>query len=216
MRALGAGLVAFLLAPVPLAAAQSPAAGRPSPEPTPSAVSKHPIADSVGPVVERYLREHAQPCSRAEAERVPCFPVTVEAHAPTVSVAEALRQWRADTSVSARPEWARPGSALVSPYGTPLGGVSFDPICAGKSLLRKAKGGSDTYYLYRVFDQRGEHAVMRDRPLEPGGHTAVTTYGYEFLGKIGGECEAIAAWNKANREAEERNRARAAAKEPAG
>lgn len=211
MRALRAGLAALLLSCAPFAAAQSPAPGPPSPGASPSAspAPRRPIAESVEPAVERILREHAQPCTRAEAERVPCFPVTVEVQGPTVSVAEALRDWRADTSVSARPEWARPGSALVSPYGTPLGGVSFDPVCAAKSLLRKAKGGN-AYYLYRVFDRQGEHAVMRDRPLEPGGHAAVTSFGYELIGKFDGECEAVAAWNKANREAEERNRARAA------
>lgn len=205
MRTLRAGLVAILLACGPLAAAQSPEDARPTPEPTPAAYPKRPIADSVEPVVERYLREHAQPCSRAEAERVPCFPVTVEAHGPTVSVAESLRKWKADTSAG-----AGAGPQTLSPWGTPLGGVSFDPVCTGKSLLSKLKGRSDTFYLYRVFDQQGEHAVMRDRPLEPGGHAAVTAFGFEFLGKIDGECEAIAAWRKANREAEERNRVRAA------
>ena len=153
------------------------------------------------------MRAYARPCTRAESEGVPCFPVSVEKQGPTVSVADAFRTWKADTS-----KGAVPSNMPVTPYGTPVGGVSFDPVCTGKSLLKALKGKNNTYYLYRVFDQSGEHAIMRDRPFEPGGHLAEVAFGYELIGKIHGECDAVAAWRKANREAEEKNRARAAAK----
>lgn len=182
--------------------APAPSAG-PTPDPSPAGT----IAASVEPTVERYLREHSRPCSRAEAERVPCFPVSVEEHGPVYSVADSLTRWKPDTS---------PGvvgnNMPTSPYGTPVAGVSFDPVCAGKSLLKGLRGKNDTYYLYRVWDGSGEHAVLRDAPIEPGQHLSPTPFEYELIGKIDGECEAVAAWRKANREAEERNQARAAAK----
>ncbi len=195
-------LVVVLLAWARAVAAQAPAGARPSPEPSP----RRSIAESVEPAVERYLREHAGPCTRAEAERIPCFPVTVEEHGPIYSVADSLRTWRPDKSA------AEAATAPTSPYGTPIAGLGFDPVCTGKSLLKGLRGKNDTYYLYRVWDQAGERAVLRDQSLEPGQQPALTFLGYELLGKIDGECEAIAAWRKANREAEERNRSRGAAK----
>jgi hypothetical protein len=181
------------------AAAQAPEAV-PSPAPSPTPFPRRAIAESVEPAVERYLREHGQPCTRAEAERIPCYPVTVEAYGPTYSVSESLRSWTPDLS---------PGAVAtppVSPWGTPIGGVGFDPVCAGKSVVKSLRGKNDTYYLYRLWDHLGEHAVLRDRPLEPGQPSSTASPQFELLGKIEGECEAIAAWRKANREAEERNR----------
>jgi hypothetical protein len=197
-------LVVVLLAWARAVPAQAPGSARPSPEPSPA--PRRSIAESVEPAVERYLREHAGPCTRAEAERIPCFPVTVEEHGPVYSVADSIRSWKPDASAAVA------ATAPTSPYGTPVAGFGFDPVCTGKSLLKGLRGKNDTYYLYRVWDQAGERAVLRDEPLEPGRQPTLALLGYELLGKIDGECEAIGAWRKANREAEERNRSRSPVK----
>lgn len=195
-------MLALVLASGTLPAAAPPqATPSPSPSPSPTPLPPRPIAESVEPAVERYLREHGRPCTRAEAERIPCFPVSVEAHGPTYSVAESLRDWKPDPV----PPKAGHLSVGVTPSGTVFPQVGFDPVCAGKSLVKGLRGKNDTYYLYRVWDEAGEHAVMRDRPLEPGQSTGVGAPQFVLIGKIEGECEAIAAWRKANREAVERN-----------
>jgi len=185
------------------AAAQAPEAV-PSPAPSPTAFPRRAIVESVEPAVDRYLREHSQPCTKAQAERIPCYPVSVEAHGPTYSVAESLRAWTPDPV----PPKAGHVTVGVTPNGTLFPAVGFDPVCAGKSILKGLRGKNDTYYLYRVWDDAGEHAVLRDRPLKAGEHAGDTAFRFEDIGKIEGECEAIAAWRKANREAEERNRLR--------
>jgi hypothetical protein len=195
----GITLALVLMAGALRVSAQAPAP-TPSPTPSPTPIPRRPIAESVEPAVERYLSEHGEPCTRAAAERIPCYPVVVEAHGPTYSVAESLRSWKPDLSAGAV------GNPPVSPWGTPVGGVGFDPVCIGKSVAKSLRGKNDTYYLYRLWDQAGEHAVLRDRPLEPGQPSSAGSPRFELLGKIEGECEAIAAWRKANREAEERNR----------
>jgi hypothetical protein len=144
------------------------------------------------------LTEHGQPCLPAQKEGLPCFPAQVEATpAPEESVAEALRRYKDDRPTNAR--------LTLSPNGTPIVGVSFDPFCAARSLVKAVRGKNDTYYLYRMWNHEGEHAVLRDRPIEMGMYGAVPDAVYEFLGRISGECEAVAAWRKANREAVERN-----------
>jgi hypothetical protein len=171
--------------------------------PSPSPRSKTPIADSVGPVVEEYLRRQRELCARAILEGLPCFPVSVEAEAakPQYSVAESLRQWRAPGTEGPR------GPAATSPYGTPIVGVTFDPVCAVKAIGNFLRGRNDTYYLYRVWGETGEQVIMREHPLDPNAYAAITSFRYELVAKIDGVCEAIAAWRKAEREAQERNAA---------
>ena len=161
-----------------------------------------PIAASIDPIVERYVQERLLPCLRAEAEGLPCFPVSVETEGPRYSVAESLRQLRFDDAPSQdRPPTVaemgpyRPGP--LSAYGTFFTG---DPVCKTKWLLGKIAGKGRTYYLYRVWDATGERADMRDRPLDPDRFADVPAFRYEPLGQFDDECEALAAYRRLQRE----------------
>jgi hypothetical protein len=130
--------------------------------------------------------------------------VSVEQEGPPFSVADALRRWRPDSSPSpSRP----PTVAETAPFlsGAPTSTVgnvaSFDPVCAGKSLLKHLGGKNDTYYLYRTWDARGERPLLTERPLDPKAYASNPEFRYELIGKFDGECEAVAAWRKALREA---------------
>jgi hypothetical protein len=70
-----------------------------------------------------------------------------------------------------------------------------------KNLVRKVSGGNTTFYLYRTWDARGERPLLTDRPLDPKAYAANPDFHYEYLGKYGGECEAVAAWRQALRKA---------------
>ena len=71
------------------------AAAEPTTLPDPStAVSEHPIRDSIDRATEAVVLAHLKPCLRAEHEGVPCFPVSVEEEGPRFSVAEALQRYR--------------------------------------------------------------------------------------------------------------------------
>jgi len=191
----------LLLAALP-AASGPPAGEEPSEEPTSKEPSDDPaiprptIASSVEPAVERYLREHA-PCFREREEGIPCFPVTVEARDRVYSVAESIRNWKPDES---------PGSGAgmtTTPWGSAVGGVGFDPVCATRSALKALRGENDTYYLYRIWDTTGERVLLREKPLESGAFT-MSLLGYELVDEITGECQALKAFSKARREALER------------
>jgi hypothetical protein len=186
----------------PAGGAQDP---EPSPVPSPIPHSQTPIADSVEPAVDRFVRALPSPCGRADPD-VPCFPVSVEVQGRRYSVVESLRNLELDD----RPSPSRPPtSAEMTPYraGAPLsasGGVGFDPVCAVKGLLKKIGGKSRIYFLYRVWDQAGERALLRDRPLEPSAYDGVPGVEYELLGRFGDECEAIKAYRKVLRAARAR------------
>jgi hypothetical protein len=128
---------------------------------------------------ERVVDAHVQPCQAADREGVPCFPVSVEQEGPRFSVAEALRLYR--------------GGGRVTP------GVGLDPGCGAKKLFRKLKG--KVFYVYRTWDARGERPLLTDRPLDPKAYAANPAFRYALVGKYSGDCEALAAWRKALREA---------------
>ena len=196
----GAACCCALLALAASAGSQSPspsASPSASPSPSPSPAPLRPISESVDRAVQRALVEHGQPCLRADQAGLPCFPTSVEAPTRGDSVAEALQRYRDDRPTAARVQ--------LSPNGTPIVGVGFDPFCAAKSLVKAVRGRNDTYYLYRLWNRQGEHAVLRDRPIELAAYGVVPDAFYEFVDRISGECEAVAAWRKANREAVERN-----------
>ena len=170
----------------------------PSPGRAP-ARSRRPVRDSIERVVEKVVEAHLKPCDRAAQQGVPCFPVSVEQEGPRFSVAEALRRYR-----------GRGSSAPVSPNaetqsqlsGAPLsasGGVGFDPVCSVKKLFGKLSG--TTFYLYRTWDARGERPMLTDRPIDPDRYLSNPDFRYELVGKYSGECEALAAWRTALREA---------------
>lgn len=182
--------------------AQDPA---PSPRSSP-APRRRPIRDSIDRVVDAVVLARLKPCSRADRLGVPCFPVTVEQEGPRFSVAEALRRYRANGSPSpSRPPTVAEtqghlSGAPQSAFGT-FG--SFDPVCTTKNLLKKLSGKNTTFHLYRIWDARGERPLLTDQPLDPKAYAANVDFHYEYLGKFDGECEAVAAWRKALREATE-------------
>jgi hypothetical protein len=182
------------------AGAQQPASPTPSPSPSPYPFPARPISESVDRVVERFLAQQAEPCLPATNQGLPCFPAEVEKQKPEESVAEALRRFKDDGTYP---------RLVLTPQGTPIVGVSFDPFCAAKSLGKAIRGKNDTYYLYRIWTREGERAILRDQPFMPGTYQAFPEVQYEYVAKIDGECEAVAAWRKAWREALDRNKERA-------
>jgi hypothetical protein len=169
-----------------------------------------PIAESVGPAVDVYIRERMKPCRTPGKDGVPCFPVTVE-RKWQYSVADSLAHLEFDqrTSPSRPPtvdemKGARPGP--LSAYGNI---VTFDPVCKTRQLFKMVAGTSRTYYLYRTWDASGEHVTLRDRPFEAEKFDATPRFRYLPLGSFTDECEALAAWRQALRETAARREAAA-------
>jgi hypothetical protein len=182
-----------------MAMAQDPA---PSTRPA-RAARRRPIHDSVERVVDAVVEAHLKPCDRAFRLRVPCFPVSVEQEGPRFSVAEALRRYRGVGSPA-------PGVPTVAEIQSQMAGQplsdrltfgSFDPVCTARKLFGKKAG--TTFHLYRTWDARGERPLLTDHPLDPKAYAANLDFHYEFLGEFDGECEAVAAWRKALRQATE-------------
>jgi hypothetical protein len=84
----------------------------------------------------------------------------------------------------------RPG-----PVGPVSAGIGFDPVCVGKSLLKRIKGKNDTYYLYRVRDVHGERVALFDHRLEAASFQGAL----EYLGRFDGECDALSAYRREDR-----------------
>jgi len=96
---------------------------------------------------------------------------------------------------------APPTAAEMIQYGAnphpTSASVGFSPgdvACKTKQLLQMIKGRSRKYYLYRVWDETGERAVLRDRPLDPNTLARSPDFRYVPLGEFGDECEAIRAY----------------------
>jgi hypothetical protein len=146
-------------------------------------------------------RERSEACRRAAEMGVPCFPVSAEVvREPEYSVAESLKNLRFDGSPAAsRPPTHRellasqPGAILSSAGGG-------DPVCAAKAIVKGVKGRGDVYYLFRVTDRTGVRPILTDRPLDPAVFKGVAELRYELVEKIKGECKAIAAYRRAERE----------------
>jgi hypothetical protein len=172
-----------------------------APSPTPSPSPSPTITESMERVVDRLEALRQDPCLEALRKGRPCFPASTGLPGgPTASVRESLGQlgpaeaWSPD-----RP----PTVAEMGPYrpGTPSRGtpniasVSFDPVCAGKAVLKMLKGKNNTYYLYRIRGPQGERVGLYDSR-----QNAATFQGeMELLGTFHGECEAIAALRHAER-----------------
>jgi hypothetical protein len=184
-----------------------PAAAR---DPAPAVVARRaarrrPIHDSIDRVVDSVVDAHMQPCDVARQQGVPCFPVSVEREGPRFSVAEALRHYRATggpaPGVPTRSEIQKQMSGAPQ---SASGGVSVDLVCTAKNLVKRLSGGASTFYLYRMWDERGvERPLLTDHEIDPNSFAANPAVRYEFLGKFGGECEAVAAWRQALRKAVE-------------
>ena len=142
------------------------------------------------------------PCETARGKGVPCFPVSIETEGPRFSVKESIRSYRPGGG----PTPGVPTRAEIQQQmsGAPLsasGGVSTDPACAVKSLVRLFKGSPNTFFLYRIWNEKGEEEpLLTDRRLDPGSYASPAVR-YEFVGTFKGECEAIAAWRRSLRNA---------------
>ena len=163
--------------------------------------SATPIRDSIDRVVARVFAEENEPCRRANEDGIPCFPVTIETAKtvkPTVSVRDSLREIDSDKHPSPnRPPTVKESAPFRHGPASAVGGVGFDPGCAGKAALKWLKGRNDTYYLYRVREPRGARIVMYDSPADPSSFQGDV----ELLGRLDGECEALAAYRAAERQA---------------
>jgi hypothetical protein len=164
---------------------------------------RRPIAEAVEKAVDEVMRRHYDPCASAKAQGVPCFPSGVDREGPRYSVADSLRKYRPD---GRRAEGApiTPAEMLAHSGAAPQsasGGVSTDPVCTVRSLIRRVSG-KGRLYLYRLTDGHGVvRPVLTDRRIEPAVYASNPDARYEYMGDYAGECEAIAAWRKALREA---------------
>src|SRR5262245_29745917 len=171
---------------VALARAEEPQP-RPTPTPQPSPSPQQPIRSSIERIAKEMAEENETPCRKAKEEGKPCFPALVEAHRPEYSVKASLQDFVSEE----RQRWkSRPGPGLLS----------FDPVCAGKSALKGLKGQNDTYYLYWMKDRSGERPSLRDKPVDPTVPPGPPDVTFELIGKFDGECAAVAAYRKAERE----------------
>jgi len=198
-RGLVAGLVLAGLAVSATARAQSPAPSptaspslAPAPLPTSlSPTSAQPIRDSIDRVVTKMENAREDPCAQAKAAGRPCFPVLTVQKGDEYSVRKSLGV--PDADMKKRAPGGAPTVAEMGPYRpgshTPVAGVSFDPGCVGKTILKSLKGKNDTYYLYRMRDIHGDRVELYDHKVEP------STFQGElaFLGRFDGECAAVAA-----------------------
>jgi hypothetical protein len=173
-------------------------AAEPAEEPPPTTLPPRPIADSVERVVQKLEEARSAPCRTALQDEVPCFPVSLEVMGPRVSVRDSLR----DLGPAKKPSPSRPPTleemapqrpgpvSLIAPF------VTFDPGCVAKSALKQLKGRNDTYYLYRLRDVHGERVALYDHRLDAAAFQGTA----ELLGRFEGECEAVAAYRREDRQ----------------
>jgi hypothetical protein len=166
--------------------------------------------------VDRFFREHLASCELA-ADGVPCFPVSVQVKGRQYSVRETLENLQLDEGPA--PGGPPTPAEMIQQGANPRpasAGVGFDPkalVCKTKQLLRRIKGQSRTYYLYRVWDETGERALLRDTPMDPELLGQSPRFRYVFLGEFGDECAAVKAYRKATHDVRLR-RERGEAEEP--
>jgi len=167
-------------------------AASPSPSPSP-----RPISETAEKVIDRLEAERKDPCLKAARENVPCFPVKSEKKAFDASVRQSL-------GIPDDPKKPTPDSPptrdemdehRTAPPGKPAVSVTIDPVCVGKSALKRLRGRNDVYYLYRVRDTHGERVILVDRRMDASRFQGDIA----FLGKFDGECEAQAAYRREQR-----------------
>jgi hypothetical protein len=170
----------------------------------PARPRRTPIRDSVDRVVDRVVLAHMGPCQLAGRAGLPCFPTSIDRER-RYSVADSMRSYRGTGPASpSAPTVADIQGQMSGAPQSASGGVSFDPVCTVKNLVKKLSGSSRTYYLYRTWDARGERPMMTDRKLDAFEYQATPEFRFEYLGSYDSECAAVAAWNKALREAVEK------------
>jgi hypothetical protein len=154
-----------------------------------------PLRDAAERIVRDLEEDGRTPC-RKVSEGVPCFPVTSEEARPKwrVSVRESLGDLGPEgkQSPSRPPTPDEMGALRRGPMGQAYPQVALDPVCVGKSVVRRLKGRNDTYYLYRLRDVHGERVALYAHRVE-----AATFQGaVEFLGRFDGECQALTAYRR--------------------
>ena len=191
-RAWSAVLVASLL---PTAA---------SAETLPARPRRTPIRDSVDRVIDRVVLAHLGPCQLAGREGVPCFPISIDRER-RYSVADSMRSYRGTGAASPSvPTTADIQGQMSGAPQSASGGVGLDPVCTIKNLVKKLSGNGTSYYLYKTWDARGERPMMTDHKLDPFEYQSSPGFRFEYLGSFDSECAAVAAWNKALRDAVEK------------
>lgn len=191
-RAWSAVLVASLL---PTAA---------SAETLPARPRRTPIRDSVDRVIDRVVLAHLGPCQLAGREGVPCFPISIDRER-RYSVADSMRSYRGTGAASPSvPTTADIQGQMSGAPQSASGGAGFDPVCTIKNLVKKLSGNGTTYYLYKTWDARGERPMMTDHKLDAFEYQSSPGFRVEYLGSFDSECAAVAAWNKALRDAVEK------------
>jgi len=191
-RAWSAVLVASLL---PTAA---------SAETLPARPRRTPIRDSVDRVIDRVVLAHLGPCQLAGRDGVPCFPISIDRER-RYSVADSMRSYRGTGAASPSvPTTADIQGQMSGAPQSASGGVGLDPVCTIKNLVKKLSGNGTTYYLYKTWDARGERPMMTDHKLDPFEYQSSPGFRFEYLGSFDSECAAVAAWNKALRDAVEK------------
>jgi len=164
-----------------------------------------PIRDSIDRVIEEVVLSHVVPCEAATRKGVPCFPVSIEQEGPRFSVADALRRYRGTGSPAPGvPTVAEIQGQMSGAPRSASGGVGFDPVCGARELWKKVQGQGTSYHLYRTWDERGERPMLTDHRLDPEDYRTNPSFHFEYLGEFDGECAAVAAWNKALRDARDR------------
>ena len=164
-----------------------------------------PVRDSIDRVIEQVVLAHLVPCEAASRKGVPCFPIGIEQEGPRFSVADALRRYRGTGAPAPGVPTVKDIQGQMS--GAPQsasGGVGTDPVCGARLLWKKLQGKNTTYHLYRTWDERGERPLLTDHRLDPEDYRTNPQFHFEYLGEFSGECAAVAAWNKALRDAVDR------------
>jgi hypothetical protein len=172
-----------------------------SAETLPARPRRTPIRDSVDRVIDRVVLAHLGPCQLAGREGVPCFPIVIDRER-RYSVADSMRSYRGTGAASPSvPTTADIQGQMSGAPQSASGGVGFDPVCTVKNLVKKLSGNGTTYYLYKTWDARGERPMMTDHKLDPFEYQTSPGFRFEYLGSFDSECAAVAAWNKALRDA---------------
>jgi hypothetical protein len=172
--------------------------GHDAPEPR----QARPIAEVVEQVVSEIEARRRASCREADAKGVPCFPISAESREERrARLNRALGRLRKENADVGRGHPGPDPLGLPIPRPSPsLAQVSFDPVCAVKSLLKSAQGRNQHYFLYRVKGVMGESIALRETRLEPAGGRSRAPLEFTLLGEYDGECEALAAHAKALRE----------------
>jgi len=161
-----------------------------------------PIRDAIDRIVEQVVLAHMAPCDLARRDGIPCFPSGIENEGPRFSVAEALRRYRGTGGPAPGvPTVAEIQGQMSGAPQSASGGVGGDPVCGLKNVWKKLRGKGSSYHLYRTWDERGERPLMTDHLLDPEDYRANPQFHFEYIGQYDGECAAVAAWNKALRDA---------------